>query len=93
MLKAGLLFKSARKVKGDIKVETYLMNQNHLRPQYNSQISIPKPDFQDLRNFRGAPPRFYKEFESANQNLHPVYPMGNFGPNNIIFQLMNIRIP
>ena len=70
----------------NIKVETYLMNQNHLIPQYNSQISIPKPDFQDLRTFRSALPRYYNEFESANQNLHPVYPTGNFGPNNIIFQ-------
>merc|ERR1719350_785446 len=87
VLKAGLLFKSAHKL------ETYLMNQNHVRPQYNSQISIPKPDFQDLRTFGGVPPRYYNEFESANQNLHPVYPTGNFGPNNIIFQQQNYQNP
>jgi len=69
------------------------MNQNHLRPQCNSQISIPKPDFQDLRTFGSAPPRYYNEFESANQNLHPVYPTGNFGPNNIIFQQQNYQNP
>ena len=93
VLKAGLLFKSAHKVKSSAKVETYLMNQNHLRPQYNSQISIPKPDFQDLRTFGSAPPRYYNEFESANQNLHPVYPTGNFGPNNIIFQQQSYQNP
>ena len=94
VLKSGLLFKSAHKVKSsDGKVETYLMNQNHIRPQYNSQISIPKPDFQDLRTFGSAPPRYYNEFESANQNLHPVYPTGNFGPNNIIFQQQSYQNP
>ena len=94
VLKVCLLFKSAHKVKSsNIKVETYLMNQNHIRPQYNSQISIPKPDFQDLRTFGSAPPRYYNEFESANQNLHPVYPTGNFGPNNIIFQQQSYQNP
>jgi len=93
VLKACLLFKSAHKVKSSDKVETYLMNQNHLRPQYNSQISIPKPDFQDLRTFGGVPPRYYNEFESANQNLHPVYPTGNFGPNTIIFQQQSYQNP
>ena len=91
VLKACLLFKSAHKVKSSDKVETYLMNQNHIRPQYNSQISIPKPDFQDLRTFGSAPPRYYNEFECANQNLHPVYPTGNFGPYNIIFQQQNYQ--
>ena len=75
----------------NIKVETYLMNQNHLIPQYNSQISIPNPGFQDLRTFGSAPIRYYNEFECANQNLHPVYPKGNFGPNNIIFQQQNYQ--
>merc|ERR1712051_1106477 len=67
-------FQKTHQVKSSsIKVETYLMNQNHLRPQCNSQISIPKPDFQDLRTFGSAPPHYYNEFESANQNLHPVW--------------------
>ena len=93
VLKACLLFKSAHKVKSSDKVETYLMNQNHLRPQYNSQISIPKPDFQDLRTFGSAPTCYYNDFESANQNVHPVYPMVNFGPNNTIFQQQSYQNP
>ena len=94
VLKIGLSFKKLIKWNQvTTKWKHYLMDQNHLGPQYNSQISIPKPDFQDLRTFGSAPPRYYNEFESANQNLHPVYPTGNFGPNNIIFQQQSYQNP
>lgn len=75
VLKAILLFKSAHKVKRSAseKVENYLMSQNHLRPQYNTHIAIPKPDFQDSRNI-AASPGYYNEFAYISQDLHPVYP-------------------
>ena len=90
VLKACLLFKSAHKVKSsDSKVETYLMNQNHIRPQYNSQISIPKPDFQDLRTFGSAPPRYYNEFESANQNCNKAIKIHQ--TNNKLLTMMQLN--
>jgi len=63
-------------------MKNYLMNQNHLRPHYNTHITIEKPDFQDTSNI-GAPPRYQNEFAYISQDMHPVY------PNSVILQQQN----
>ena len=67
-----LLLKSAHKVQTREKMEeNYKQNQ---RPYYQTQISIPKPNFENITMEDGSNYSFKNTSDYTSQTLYPVFP-------------------